>query len=67
MAEERQLEGQHAVEEAMCESIVVVSLKSRVNFPILARALMRNCPQCQKGTTLAMTSLLVLKEISSVY
>lgn len=46
--EDRKLDGKHSVEEAM-SWLSFVSLDVPTHPYTLARALMRNCPKCQKG------------------
>jgi hypothetical protein len=50
MEEDKKLDGKHTIEEAMsmCPSRFVRTCLIILNA--LARALMRNCPKCQKGT-----------------
>jgi len=50
MEQDKKLDGKHAIEEAMsmCPSRFV--LTCLINLNTLARALMRNCPKCQRGT-----------------
>lgn len=48
MEEDKKLDGQHAIEEAMSmysfEFVLCLA-----HLSTLARALMRNCPKCNKG------------------
>ncbi len=48
MEEDKKLDGKHAVEEAM-SMCPWVFLMGFAHLNTLARALMRNCPKCQKG------------------
>ena len=55
MEEDKLLDGRHAIEEAMSAFFHVLSLirlYSIFKF-MLARALMRNCPKCQKGPSVS--------------
>ena len=51
MEEDKHLDGRHAIEEAMSAypSYPILTTTDPV-FQHTARALMRNCPKCQKGT-----------------
>ena len=57
MEEDKHLDGRHAIEEAMSAFFRVLSLMNRFLF-VLARALMRNCPKCQKGSSVSFPTLL---------
>ena len=48
MVEDKHLDGQHAVEEAMSTSHL--EFMFQYLSLLVAKALMRNCPKCQKGT-----------------
>jgi len=48
MEEDKVLDGRHAIEEAMCMS-TIFSFLEFLPIPSIARALMRNCPKCQKA------------------
>jgi len=48
MEEDKVLDGRHAIEEAMCMSTIFSFLEFLL-IPSIARALMRNCPKCQKA------------------
>jgi hypothetical protein len=64
--EDRKLDGKHSVEEAM-SWLSFVSLDVPTHPYTLARALMRNCPKCQKGGLYVMLSAMItLRAIPSI-
>jgi hypothetical protein len=66
LVEDRKLDGKHSVEEAM-SWLSFVSLVVPTHQYTLARALMRNCPKCQKGGRYIMFSAMFnLRAISSI-
>jgi hypothetical protein len=51
MEEDKHLDGRHAIEEAMSAYLSYPVLTTAdLGFQHAARALMRNCPKCKKGT-----------------
>lgn len=57
--EDKKLDGKHAIEEAM--SMLSFGSSDVLTHPnILARALMRNCPKCQKGARYLTFSAMVV-------
>lgn len=49
MEEDKTLDGKHAIEEAMSMYFFEFVQPCLAHSNTLARALMRNCPKCQKG------------------
>jgi hypothetical protein len=49
MEADKNLDGKHAIEEAMSRCSSRLVLTCLIDMNTLARALMRNCPKCQKG------------------